>query len=68
MGRIATYVGHGDVRIKGKAASIDEVSSLVCAPHSSFLDAGIIFLFDFCPYVVGKKDTSEYPFFGSKAY
>lgn len=63
--RMAYFVMGFQVKVKGKAASIQEAPIFVAAPHSSFFDA-IICALTGMPSIVSRAENLSTPVFGSK--
>lgn len=57
-------VGGMTVVVKGKQASRNEAPILVIAPHSTFLDGGIIYTTGF-PSIISRRESGLNPYMGS---
>ena len=53
------------VTVKGKQATRKEAPILVIAPHSTFLDAGIVYVTGF-PSIIVRTESGNNPWLGSK--
>lgn len=64
MGRYAYYAGGMHIRVKGKQAPRIEAPILVIAPHSTFLDAAIVYVTGF-PSIIVRRESGMNPWLGS---
>ncbi|NXG10250.1 PCAT2 acyltransferase, partial [Sakesphorus luctuosus] len=62
--RTAYFIMGFQVKVKGKAASVQEAPIFVAAPHSSFFDA-IIFTLTGMPSIVSRAENLSTPVFGT---
>lgn len=64
----STYAAGGmHVVIKGKQATRKEAPILVIAPHSTFLDGGIVYATRF-PSIIVRRESGMNPYIGSMFY
>jgi 1-acyl-sn-glycerol-3-phosphate acyltransferase len=64
LGRLSYEVGGMHLKIKGKMASRDVAPILVIAPHSTFMDAVIVYVTNF-PSIISRRESGLNPFIGS---
>lgn len=63
--RLTYHAGGMSVVVKGKQASRKEAPILVIAPHSTFLDAVIVYVTGF-PSIIVRTESGNNPWLGSK--
>ncbi|XP_075224266.1 lysophosphatidylcholine acyltransferase isoform X1 [Lycorma delicatula] len=63
LGRGTYYAGGMRYKVKGKQASRKEAPILVIAPHSTFLDAGVVYVTGF-PSIIVRRESGLNPFLG----
>ncbi|XP_039284466.1 lysophosphatidylcholine acyltransferase isoform X3 [Nilaparvata lugens] len=63
LGRGTYYAGGMRYTVKGRQASRSEAPILVIAPHSTFLDAGIVYVCGF-PSIIVRRESGLNPFLG----
>lgn len=56
-----------NIVIKGRQATRKEAPILVCAPHSTFLDGGIVYVTGF-PSIIVRRESGMNPYIGSTYY
>lgn len=64
LGRSAYYAGGMHIRVKGRQAARAEAPILVIAPHSTFLDAVIVYVAGF-PSIIVRRESGMNPWLGS---
>lgn len=64
LGRSAYYAGGMHIRVKGKQVPRAEAPILVIAPHSTFLDAAIVYVTGF-PSIIVRRESGMNPWLGS---
>ncbi|XP_052062194.1 lysophosphatidylcholine acyltransferase 2-like isoform X1 [Mytilus californianus] len=66
LGRaICFFYGFQNVKVKGQPVGSDVAPMLVCAPHSTFMDAFVIFYCSTLPSSLSRKENSALPILGS---
>ncbi|XP_071057495.1 lysophosphatidylcholine acyltransferase 2 isoform X2 [Onthophagus taurus] len=63
LGRATFQAGGMQIAIKGKQASRQEAPILVIAPHSTFLDGGIVYFTGF-PSLIVRRESGNNPYIG----
>lgn len=63
LGRSAYYAGGMHIRVKGKQVPRAEAPILVIAPHSTFLDAAIVYVTGF-PSIIVRRESGMNPWLG----
>lgn len=63
LGRGTYYAGGMRYTVKGRQAPRDEAPILVIAPHSTFFDAGIVYVTGF-PSIIARRESGLNPFIG----
>ena len=64
LGRWTYQAGGMKIVVRGKQASRAEAPILVVAPHSTFLDGGIVYVTGF-PSIIVRRESGLNPFIGS---
>lgn len=64
MGRSAYTAGGMHIEVKGRQVHRAEAPILVIAPHSTFLDAVIVYVTGF-PSIIVRRESGMNPWFGS---
>ncbi|CAC5357377.1 LPCAT1_2 [Mytilus coruscus] len=62
---ICFFYGFQNVKVKGQPVGSDVAPILVCAPHSTFMDAFVIFYCSTLPSSLSRKENSALPILGS---
>ncbi|XP_053994409.1 lysophosphatidylcholine acyltransferase-like isoform X2 [Hylaeus volcanicus] len=63
MGRLTYQAGGMRIVVRGKQASRSEAPILVVAPHSTFMDGGIVYITGF-PSIIVRRESGLNPFIG----
>ncbi|XP_058801176.1 lysophosphatidylcholine acyltransferase isoform X2 [Phymastichus coffea] len=63
LGRHTYQAGGMKIIVKGKQASRTEAPILVVAPHSTFIDGGIVYVTGF-PSIIVRRESGQNPFLG----
>lgn len=58
LGRLSYEMGGMTLEVKGRQAPREEAPVLVAAPHSTFLDAGIVYLTGY-PSIICRKESGR---------
>lgn len=67
LGRaICFFYGFQNVKVKGEPVGSDVAPMLVCAPHSTFMDAFVIFYCSTLPSSLSRKENSALPILGCR--
>ena len=64
LGRWTYQAGGMKIVVRGKQASRAEAPILVVAPHSTFIDGGIVYVTGF-PSIIVRRESGLNPFIGS---
>ena len=64
LGRLTYQAGGMKIVVRGKQASRAEAPILVVAPHSTFIDGGIVYVTGF-PSIIVRRESGLNPFLGS---
>lgn len=64
LGRLTYQAGGMRIVVRGKQASRAEAPILVVAPHSTFIDGGIVYVTGF-PSIIVRRESGLNPFTGS---
>lgn len=64
LGICAYQAGGMSINVKGRQASRKEAPILVIAPHSTFLDAVIVYVTGY-PSIISRRESGLNPFIGS---
>ena len=64
LGRWTYQAGGMRIVVRGKQAKRTEASILVCSPHSTFIDGGIVYVTGF-PSIIVRRESGQNPFLGS---
>lgn len=67
VGRLTYQAGGMKIVVRGKQASRSEAPILVLAPHSTFIDGGIVYVTGF-PSIIVRRESGLNPFIGSRWY
>lgn len=65
VGQLTYRVGGMNVTVKGRQATRQEAPILVFAPHSTFLDAVVVYFTGF-PSIIARWESGINPWLGSK--
>lgn len=65
VGRLTYQAGGMRIVVRGKQASRSEAPILVLAPHSTFIDGGIVYVTGF-PSIIVRRESGLNPFVGSR--
>lgn len=65
VGRLTYQAGGMKIVVRGKQASRSEAPILVLAPHSTFIDGGIVYVTGF-PSIIVRRESGLNPFIGSR--
>lgn len=65
VGQLTYRVGGMNIIVKGRQATRQEAPILVIAPHSTFLDAVIVYVTGF-PSIIARWESGLNPWLGSK--
>ncbi|XP_043251813.1 lysophosphatidylcholine acyltransferase isoform X2 [Colletes gigas] len=63
MGRVTYQAGGMRIIVRGRQASRSEAPILVVAPHSTFMDGGIVYITGF-PSIIVRRESGLNPFIG----
>lgn len=64
VGRLTYQAGGMKIVVRGKQATRSEAPILVLAPHSTFMDGGIVYVTGF-PSIIVRRESGLNPFIGS---
>lgn len=64
MGRLTYQAGGMRIIVRGRQATRAEAPILVVAPHSTFMDGGIVYITGF-PSIIVRRESGLNPFIGS---
>lgn len=67
VGRLTYQAGGMKIVVRGRQASRSEAPILVLAPHSTFIDGGIVYVTGF-PSIIVRRESGLNPFIGSRCY